>query len=146
MMSSSGNWSMIARATVNPPTPESNTPMGASALLMSAQLLTGPLRPFAATLASFAFGPGQQIRREHAGDAAAEVALPGHSSADVEHRHRPPQDTAVHHQYHQPDDDLPTRTGEEPEHQQEGQPAEDQAGGADVIALQADRRSHVADQ
>src|ERR1700678_595621 len=102
-MSSSGNWSMIARATVSPPTPESNTPMGVSALLMSAQLLAGPLRRFAATLASFAFGPGQQVRRRPAGDAAAEVALPRHSSADVEHRHRPPQDTAVHNQHHQPD-------------------------------------------
>src|SRR5258708_28729420 len=98
MMSSSGNWSMIARATVNPPTPESNTPMGASALLMSAQLLTGPLRPFAATLAGFAFRPGQQVRREHAGDAAAEVALPGHSTADVEHWHGTPHNSAVHNQ------------------------------------------------
>jgi hypothetical protein len=25
-----GNWSRIARATVNPPTPESNIPIGAS--------------------------------------------------------------------------------------------------------------------
>src|SRR3984957_3311540 len=135
MMSSSGNWSMIARATVNPPTPESNTPMGASALLMSVQLLTEPLRPFAATLPSFAFGAGQQVRRQHAGDAAAEVALPGHSSADVEHRHGSPQNPAVRHQHHQPDDDLPARTGKDPKHQQEGQPAEDQTGGADVVSL-----------
>src|ERR1700733_12832975 len=112
MMSSSGNWSMIARATVNPPTPESNTPMGANALLMSAQLLTGPLRPFTATLAGCAFGSGYQVCREHAGDPAAEGTLPGHSPADVEHRHRPPQNSAVHNQHHQPDDDLPARAGE----------------------------------
>ena len=73
------------------------------------------------------------------------MPLPGHASADVEHRYCPPKDPAVEDQYQKPDDDLPTRAGEEPEHKQEGQPAEDQARGADVISLAAGR-PHVADQ
>src|SRR5947209_4687764 len=130
MMSSSGSWSMTARATVNPPTPESNTPIGASASLMRPTLVP-------TALTGLTFRPGQQVRREHPGHAAAQMPLPGHAAAEIEHRHSPPQDSAVGHQHHQADEDLPARTDEEPEHQQEGQPAEDQPGCADVVGLAA---------
>src|ERR1700761_4491303 len=98
-MSSSGSWSMMARATVSPPTPESNTPMGASALLMSTQLLP---RCRAPPLPGLAFRVRQQVRGEHAGDPAAEVSLPGPPAADVEHRDGAPQDSAVGKQHHHP--------------------------------------------
>ena len=84
-----------------------------------------------------AFRAGQPVGGQHSGDRAAQVALPGHPAAAVEHRHRAPQDAAVDEQHHQADDDLPDVAGEPAEHQQECQPAEDQSGGADVVGLAA---------
>src|SRR5271157_4901923 len=122
-MSSSGSWSMIARATVSPPTPESKTPTGALNELTPNSCLerAGPL-----AFAGLAFGRRQQVRRDDAGERAAQMTLPGHAAALAEHRHRPEQDATVDEQDHQPDDDVPDPADEQPENQQEGQVAEDQ--------------------
>src|SRR5690554_6805300 len=59
-MDSCGNWSMMARATVRPPTPESNTPMGASLI----RLLHGRAFPYRA-LNQRLLQPGERLV-EHA--------------------------------------------------------------------------------
>src|SRR5690349_10563028 len=50
-------------------------------------------------------------------------------------RQHPEQDAAVDQQDDDADDDLPDLAGEEPEHDQEREPPEDEAGGADVVGL-----------
>ncbi len=101
-----------------------------------------------AHFAGLALRPGQQICGDHAGDGAGQVALPGHPGIAGQHTE---QDATVDEQHDHTDDDLPRLAGEEPEHDQKGQPAEDQAGGADVIELAAPAdvgavRADVADQ
>ena len=99
-------------------------------------------------LARLAFGPGQQIGRQHSGNRATEVPLPRHPGGAGQHAE---QDAAVDEQHDHADDDLPHLAGEEPEHDQERQPAEDQARRADVVGLAAHAdvgavRADIADQ
>jgi hypothetical protein len=73
------------------------------------------------------------------------MPLPRHATALVEHWHGAEQDAAVNQQHDQPDDDVPKPAHEYPENQQESQPAEDQAGGPDVVGGTA-AAAHVADE
>src|SRR4051794_2718552 len=99
--------------------------------------------PGLALLAGLAFGSGQHVRGEDARDAATEVALPRHPEGAWQ---RTEQYAAVDEQHDDPDDDLPRLAGEEPEHDEERQPAEDQPGRADVVGLHPGWGADVADQ
>src|SRR5437868_1408380 len=107
MMSSSGSWSMIARATVRPPTPESKMPTGASGSFICSCTQTR----LGGTLLRFpclAFRAGQKVRRHHTCKGPAEVALPGHPRVTGQHSE---QHTAVDEQHDDADHDLPHISG-----------------------------------
>src|SRR6476661_928465 len=131
---SPGNWSMIARATVSPPTPESKIPIGASVTV-----LTLPAVPHGSRAnrgPTGRVGLRDQEGGQHAADCPEQVRLPGnrHHTGDIGGSNPDdagPEQAAVQGQQHQAEHDVLPGPGPDTADNQERKPTEDDAGGTD---------------
>src|SRR6478735_2495879 len=106
---SPGNWSMIARATVSPPTPESKMPIGA----VTSELTSPTLPPGASggDRPPLPVGPADDEGGQHPAERPEQVRLPGHGdhARDVGRRHphdAGPEQAAVEHEQDQAEQDV----------------------------------------
>src|SRR6478609_451414 len=151
---SAGSWSMIARATVRPPTPESKMPIGAvtSASRTASTLPAGPEDPSGGdrppAIPALHIRLPDQERGQQTTQRAEQVRLPGNDdrTGDVlrgDPDDAGPEQAAVQHQQHQSEQDVLPGPGPDAADNEEGQPAEHHTGRADGDAAGRCHQPHA---